>query len=245
MTLLRRAPREVYRVYSEEEYLDGAGSEIAAVAEWPVDGSPVVAEAAQQVVLGHRLRRAAGVAMLAGAVGAVGGLVCLNLARAHVGSGAGREGLVAATHPARAAAASSPAADDVPAPMESSRPVIVRPVETAGSRVPSQSRRSRAGAPALRLSDRLPVHHAARRPAGVAVLADDAHPHRPAGEASEAPVSAAAQSSASAPVPASASASASTPVQPASEAASTTTTVVSSPPEHPAPETRAEFGFER
>ena len=28
MTLLRRRPREVYRVYSEDEYLDGAGSEL-------------------------------------------------------------------------------------------------------------------------------------------------------------------------------------------------------------------------
>ncbi len=293
MTLLRRRPREVYRVYSEEEYLGGAGCALAGVAdewhadepeltelggsagEWqvgepdlatgeawqlgdpslPVDSPPVEEPGvryaewdvsghnAGQGLAEHRLRRAAGVAMLAGALGAVGGLVCLNLARAHGGSGAGRGSLVAATRPARAAAGSAPAAGDAPPQAQSSRPVIVRPLETVGSRVASPSRRSRAGAPALRRSDRLPAHHAARHPAGVAVLADYAHRRSPAGKASAAPVSAAAQSPASAPAPAPAPTSA--PAQSAPEVASTTTAAVSAPPAHPAPETQAEFGFER
>jgi hypothetical protein len=304
MTLLRRRPREVYRVYSEEEYLDGAGSGLAGVAEWHAGepeltelgsagewqaGEPELGSAGEwqggepeltpgddwqlgdsslpveepgerhaewdlsghagQGFAEHRLRRAAGVAMLAGALGAVGGLVCLNLARAHGGSRAGRESLVAATHPARAAAGSAPAAGDARPRVESSRPVIVRPVETVGSRVASQPGRSRAGRPALRRSDRLPAHHVAHRSTGVAVLADYAHRRPSSGEASVAPVSASAsaQASAQASAPVQAPAStASSPSQPAPEAANTTTTAaVSAPPAHPAPETQAEFGFER
>ncbi len=169
MTLLRRAPREIYRVYSEEEYLDGAGTGLPIAAEWQVDGSSPVPEPARQVVTGHRLRRAAGVAMLAGAVGAVGGLVCLNLARAH-GGVAGRGSLVAATHPARVAG-SAPAADDARPRAELSRPVIVRPVETARSSV-AQFSRSSAGGSVSRRSDPRPIRSPASRPASVAVLAD-------------------------------------------------------------------------
>jgi hypothetical protein len=304
MTLLRRRPREVYRVYSEEEYLDGAGSGLAGVAEWHAGepeltelgsagewqaGEPELGSAGEwqggepELTLGddwqlgdsslpveelgvrhaewdvsghagqgfadHRLRRAAGVAMLAGALGAVGGLVCLNLARAHGGSRAGRESLVAATHPARAAAGSAPAAGDARPRVQSSRPVIVRPVETVGSRVAAQSRRSRAGGPALRRSDRLPAHPAAHRSTGVAVLADYAHRRPPSSsEASVAPVSASAPAQASAQVSAPVQApapTASSPSQPAPEAASTTSAAVSAPPAHTAPETQAEFGFER
>lgn len=64
ITLPRRAPREVYRVYTENDYLEG------------VDGpllEPVFPADAQ-----HRLRRVAGAAMLVGAFGAVGGVLALN-----------------------------------------------------------------------------------------------------------------------------------------------------------------------
>jgi hypothetical protein len=224
MTLLRRRPREVYRVYSEEEYLGGAGTELGSIAEWPVGESELeragelqvgvpesaiggewslgepslpfeepagqlsgwdLRRGAGQHVAEHRLRRAAGVAMLAGVLGAVGGLVCLNLARTHGGGAPRRGSLLAATRPTRVAG-SAPAADDVRLQVES-RPVIVRSVETARLRLETQSRRSREGGPAPRSSDRLPTHHPAHRPAGVAVLADYAHRHPSSGEASAAP----------------------------------------------------------
>ena len=102
--LLRRRPREVYRVYSEEEYLNGAGSGLAGIGEWPVTEWPLVeaphdeppvgeaplsVEPARQGAGGeHRLHRITGVAMLAGAMGTVGGVVFLNVARAHGGAGA-------------------------------------------------------------------------------------------------------------------------------------------------------------
>ena len=280
MTLLRRRPREIYRVYSEEEYLGGAGTQLGGIAEWraaepelaelgSVDQWPVgVAElrSAGELPVGepepaigdewpleepslpfaqpagrhvecdvgrgeeHRLRRVAGVAMLAGVLGAVGGLVCLNLARTHGGGAPGRGSLLAATRTSRVAG-SAPAADDARPQVESSRPVVVRPVETARSRVPSRSGASRKGGPAPRSSDRLPVHHLAHRHAGVVVLADYAHRRHSSGEASPAPAPAAA------PAPASA--------QPAPEAGGTTTPAVATAPAHPAPEGQAEFGFER
>jgi hypothetical protein len=280
MTLLRRRPREVCRVYSEEEYLGGAGTELGDIAEWhaaepelaelgSVDEWPVgVAElgSAGELPAGdlepaigeespleepslpfaesagrhaewdigrggeHRLRRAAGVAMLAGVLGAVGGLVCLNLARTHSGGAPGRGSLLAAARPSRVGG-SAPAADDARPQMESARPVVVRPVEMARSRVPSRSGASRKGGPDPGRSDRLSVHHPAHRHAGVAVLAGYAHRRPFSGEA--APASA----TASAPAPASA--------QPAPEAGGTTTAAVAAAPAHPAPEGQAEFGFER
>ena len=285
MTLLRRRPREVYRVYSEEEYLGGAGTQLGGIAEWPAaepelaelgsveewpvgvadlgstgelpvgEPEPAIGEewpleepslpfgepagqyaewepgrSAGQRFGEHRLRRAAGVAMLAGVLGAVGCLVCLNLARAHSGGAPGRGSLLAATRPSRVAGSAS-TADDARPQLESSRSVVVGPVETARSRVPSQSGASHKGGPDARFSDRLPVHHPAHLHAGVVVLADYAHRRSSSGEASAAPVSA----------PASAPASA----QPAPEAGGTTTAAVAAAPAHPAPEGQAEFGFER
>jgi hypothetical protein len=96
MTRLRRRPREVYRVYSEDEYLNGAGSELATVGEWPVSVEP-----ASEVVGGRRSRRVAGVAMLVGAVGMVGGVVVMNDARSHRGARMRPASLVAATRPSR------------------------------------------------------------------------------------------------------------------------------------------------
>ena len=103
MMLLRRRPREVYRVYSEEEYLSGAGLDNASIDEWPVAewplgepplGEPPVGESPlsvettrhraggehrrRQAVQERQLHRMAGVAMLAGAMGTVGGVVVLN-----------------------------------------------------------------------------------------------------------------------------------------------------------------------
>src|SRR6202020_772394 len=80
---LRRRSREVYRVYAEEEYLNGAGLELATVEEWPAvlepeQACPVAAASARRPGHERRLRRAAGMAMLAGAVGAVGGVVAMH-----------------------------------------------------------------------------------------------------------------------------------------------------------------------
>ncbi len=65
MTLPRRAPREVYRVYDEDEFLAAAGHEQA----W---------EAPAATAGAGRARRLVSAAMLFGAVGAVGGLIALN-----------------------------------------------------------------------------------------------------------------------------------------------------------------------
>jgi hypothetical protein len=271
MTLLRRRPREVYRVYSEEEYLGGAGTQLGGIAEWhaeepelasvdewpvgvaelgstgglPVDepepttgeewpheepslpfGEPAGRRAEWDVGRGekHRLRRAAGVAMLAGVLGAVGVLVCLNLVRTHSGGAPRRGSLVAVSRTSRVAG-SAPAADDARPRVDSSRSVVVSPLETARSRVPSRSGAGRKGGPALRSSDRLPVHHPAHRHAGVVVLADYAHRRHSSGEATPAPAPA--------------------PAQPAPETGGTTTAAVATAPAHPAPEGQAEFGFER
>ncbi len=77
MTLLRRRPRAVYRVYDEDEYLAG------------VDPLPVWEEEAQgkspagELSHGRKLQRLAGAAALTGAVGTVGGVVGLAGLRTH------------------------------------------------------------------------------------------------------------------------------------------------------------------
>jgi hypothetical protein len=105
MTRLRRRPREVYRVYTEDEYLGGAGLEVATVGEWPPAAEPARKGAGER-----RLRRAAGMAMLAGTVGAVGGLVVMTGSWAHRGAGRRPGSLVAATRSPRGAR--SPAVAD-------------------------------------------------------------------------------------------------------------------------------------
>jgi hypothetical protein len=245
MTFLHRRPREVYRVYSEEEYLDGAGSELSSIgdesslgesppAAWPLAEPPLggpsfgelplPVETVGRGVRGERrLRRMAGVAMLAGVVGAVGGVVILNLARAH-GTGT-RGSLVASTRSSRAVR--SPAVDDARPQVTSSRPVLAHPVETAGSPV-SQNRR---GLGAL-VHDRFTrsTHRPVRRRTDVAVTADDARPA--AGEVSRRSASPTASAAAS-PV-----------LAPAPAQVSTSAAGVTSPPARPAPEKRPEFGFE-
>lgn len=91
-SILQRRPREVYRVYTEEEYLNGAGFEPATV-----DESPISAEPGKTLAGERRLRRAAGVAMLAGAIATVGAVVAANISRAHRGAVRKPGSLVAAT----------------------------------------------------------------------------------------------------------------------------------------------------
>jgi len=75
---LRRAPREVYRIYGEREYLAGAGCE----------SQPELAHAPER-----RRRRIASVALLLGALGAFGGVVALNTLPQLRGSGGRRLGV--------------------------------------------------------------------------------------------------------------------------------------------------------
>jgi hypothetical protein len=160
MTLLRRAPRAVYRVYSEEDYLNGAGAELASIDQWPAALEP-----ARQGFGERRLRRVAGVTMLAGAVGLVGGAVVLNDPWAHRGAGRGPEKLVAAMHsrvvmrsPAVAAVREAP-----------SRPVMVRRAKPTRSLV--RSRRRRAGSDSRALDHALT--HLSARPRGSGAIVVD------------------------------------------------------------------------
>jgi hypothetical protein len=124
-------------VYSEDEYLGGAGLELTDAGDWPAvepavglaEGEfplavepglepaaepPLAQEPAVDLAPGDvpvdehvfdgfvnsgtravRLRRIAGVAMLAGAVGTVGGVVGMNMSRARHGAGRGPGSLVA------------------------------------------------------------------------------------------------------------------------------------------------------
>jgi hypothetical protein len=66
MAILRRAPREVYRVYGEAEYLAGAD----ALGEWHKPGS-------RRPPQGHPLRRLGVAGALTGALGALGGVIVL------------------------------------------------------------------------------------------------------------------------------------------------------------------------
>ncbi len=217
-------------MYSEEEYLNGAGSELASIGEWPVaesplGESPLSVETARhraggerrlrRLVQEPRLHRMAGVAMLAAAVGTVGGVVFLNVARANGGARA-RGSLLATTHSSRVAR--SPAVDNAQPQLGSSRPVVVRSVKTTpGSRVANV--RGSLGMPAPSRSNHLLTHDhnlPVRRRTGVAVVADYVPPRPSSGE-----------------------------VAPAPAQVSTTTASVAPDPVRLAPEKRSEFGFER
>jgi hypothetical protein len=93
MTLPGRAPREVYRVYTEAEFFATAVAD-AELFE-PVGGASISAE--------RRRRRLAGVAALAGAMGTVGGVVAVTIARAprHAGGTGGGAGRAARVYVAR------------------------------------------------------------------------------------------------------------------------------------------------
>jgi hypothetical protein len=102
-------------VYTEEEYLNGAGFEPATV-----DESPIVAEPGRTLAGERRLRRAAGVAMLAGAIATVGAVLAANISRAHRGAARRPGSLVAATRsspplpsPVQAGSRAAPAAPAV------------------------------------------------------------------------------------------------------------------------------------
>jgi hypothetical protein len=85
MTLLRRAPREVYRVYGEREFLSDA---------WQDERR----EAAVSEIGPRRLQRVAGTTMLLAATGAVGGLVAITSLSSVAGDGRRvRANLLAAT----------------------------------------------------------------------------------------------------------------------------------------------------
>ena len=79
LSFLRRTPREVYRVYDADEFLAGIESGTDSMAAAPAAG-------------GRRGGRAAGAALLAGAVGAVGALIALNVQRPAPAASPGRAG---------------------------------------------------------------------------------------------------------------------------------------------------------
>ncbi len=79
--LPRRAPREVYRVYDEDEFLDGAGDGEFFEPVEPVEPVKLAEPAASAGTGERRLRRLAGAAMLVGAVGTVGGAIAINISR--------------------------------------------------------------------------------------------------------------------------------------------------------------------
>jgi hypothetical protein len=87
MMLLRREPREVYRVYSEDEFFECAAAD-----------EPSVATATGA----ERRHRAAGVTMLLAAVGAVGGLIAIASLTPAARSGRRTGGLLAAARPSAA-----------------------------------------------------------------------------------------------------------------------------------------------
>ncbi|MGH2905100.1 MAG: hypothetical protein ACRDK7_16180 [Solirubrobacteraceae bacterium] len=229
MRLSRRSPREIYRVYSEEEYLGGAGTELggnigewparmAALAiegDWPIDRSPVSVDRGG----GRRgLRRGGGVAMLAVAAGAVSWVVFLNIAGPHGGGGA-RGGAVAAFHAAPVVRA-APVADAQPevAPL---RPAVVHAAEAERPQVPPLGR-SPANARSRRPAPRPPhahrsTHPSVRRRIDVAVPADYV-PRRSPGAVSDAP---------------------------ADTGASTEPASIDTAPAASSAEKRPEFGFER
>jgi hypothetical protein len=132
MTLLRRPPRVVYRVYAEDAFLSGAGdelfdvaegalpsvddrSEIDQLAEGQSEGTVDVAgpvesfRPAASEVGERRLRRLAGAAMLAGAVGAVGGVVVASGLRPARSTGGRRGGSPPATRSYAATRSQRPA----------------------------------------------------------------------------------------------------------------------------------------
>jgi hypothetical protein len=98
MTLLRRAPREVYRVYDEEEFFARADRD-ECFGSTGASGEP-------------RLRRVAGVTVLLAAAGAVGGLIAITSLSAATGARrrVGARRLATTGPPASARAASARAA---------------------------------------------------------------------------------------------------------------------------------------
>jgi hypothetical protein len=79
MTLLRRAPREVYRVYGEQEFLEGADhAEALPPLARACEDRRANARSAAPGGGGRHLRRVTGTALLVGAVGAVGAVTAAS-----------------------------------------------------------------------------------------------------------------------------------------------------------------------
>jgi hypothetical protein len=79
MRLPRRAPREVYRVYREDEFLsDAADHDHREAVSRGSAGRSGHAQAGTQGAGNRRLRGAAGAAMLLGVVGALGGVTLMS-----------------------------------------------------------------------------------------------------------------------------------------------------------------------
>jgi hypothetical protein len=83
MMLLRRHPRAVYRVFSEDEYLVGVDPFADAPPVEPASHWVGRCEPAAGISRERRLRRLAGAAALTGAVGTVGGTIALVGLRPH------------------------------------------------------------------------------------------------------------------------------------------------------------------
>jgi hypothetical protein len=88
MSPLRRAPREVYRVYREEEFLAGvegeeetlgdAGADELAATATPAEAAPRPRAVTRSHARAASLRRAAGVVVTAAAIGVLAGLIALR-----------------------------------------------------------------------------------------------------------------------------------------------------------------------
>lgn len=107
--LMRSRSREVYRLYREDDFLGAEeiahpGSHVAPVASSPREGRGTHALPSP----GHRLRRLAGMAMLAAVLGAVGWLVALSGARSSRGPAQRRLGRIPPASAHRVTVASGP-----------------------------------------------------------------------------------------------------------------------------------------
>jgi hypothetical protein len=231
MMLPRRAPHEVYRVYSEAEFFDGAaGMELFTAATASGAGE-------------RRLRRLVGAAMLAGAVGAMGGAAVLASSRPTRGSGR-RAGNGDAHAFARTGLGMRADAQLTHSPIADSTGVA-RTVSTGRARFVA---RARAGDLALvagvsqrsRIDRRTGAEHAARGDHGEDERRDRTAITVDAASSSE-PASSSVPASYSVPAPAAADGE---PTQAAAPDGSPS--VAAASPPQPAPSAgRAEFGFER
>lgn len=244
MTLLRRRPREVYRVFTEEEYLNGAELDL----DLGTGGErPATAEPARRSSNPPRLRRVAGAAMLVGAIGAVGGVVALNGVGAHRVPGR-RTGHLVASMRSRVAGSSAPVVTASSPPH--SRPVVVSSlghtrargsVAVAGHRVAGhRGSRHRPLAPHSPGHSPTPAPGLAHAPShlggGVAIVVDDSSGSRP---------STIAAADTSAQLGSTTNVAASAPTGD-STAAGSSNAATERPAPAPAatPERQAEFGFE-
>jgi hypothetical protein len=237
-----RRSREVYRVYTEDEYLSDAGSALALVDAWPA-----LAEPARRDAGGRRSHRVAGVAMLTGTVGMVGVAVIVS-GSWHPGAARGPGTMIAAARLwARSGVVRSPAITaSYAAP---SGPVVTGLASATRARVSQAGWRGQAWrggqarrrgglglSPPRRSLAQLPAHRSIQPRRGVAIV----------GDYSPAPASRTV-TAAGAPAGAGTTTATTTVASTVPSGASTT-----GPPAQataagarPAPGIRAEFGFER